>query len=240
MFSKVITNSARFLKMPVDSQSLYFHLGLSADDDGVVEAWSVLRSTGSAEDNLRVLASKGFIKVLNEDLVSYIMDWNEHNAMRSDRLTPSAYRELLVRIIPDVQLVVPRQRADREKRLGRPRDNHGAPQDRIGEDRIGEVRLDKDINPSSTVTERGYAPDFEQFWEKYPKKVGKGEAAKAWTKLRPSKELLATILASVEAHKRDRQWTRDNGRFIPNPSTFINQRRFEDEVTEASAGIIKI
>ena len=140
MFSKAVVSSARFMKMPVDSQNLYFHLGMAADDDGVVEAWSVLKTTGSAEDNLKVLASKGFIKVLNEDMVSYILDWNEHNLMRSDRLTPSTYRELLVQVIPDVQLAEVKQRADRPLRLGRPGDNHGTAEGRVGEDRlIGEL-----------------------------------------------------------------------------------------------------
>ena len=41
MFSKKIVQSARFLKMPMTSQCLYFHLGMQADDDGVVEAEAV-------------------------------------------------------------------------------------------------------------------------------------------------------------------------------------------------------
>lgn len=139
MFSKAVVGSARFMKMPVDSQNLYFHLGMAADDDGVVEAWSVLKTTGSAEDNLKVLASKGFIRVLNEDLVSYILDWNEHNMMRADRITPSAYRELLIQVVPDVDLAEPKQRADRPLRLGRPGDNHGTAEGRVGEDRIGNI-----------------------------------------------------------------------------------------------------
>lgn len=136
MFSKAVVGSARFMKMPVDSQNLYFHLGMAADDDGVVEAWSVLKTTGSAEDNLKVLASKGFIRVLNEDFVSYILDWNEHNLLRSDRITPSTYRELLIQVVPDVELAEPKQRADRPLRLGRPVDNHGTAEGRVGEDRI--------------------------------------------------------------------------------------------------------
>jgi len=33
MFSKEVTNSDEFLDMPPSSQSLYFHLGMNADDD---------------------------------------------------------------------------------------------------------------------------------------------------------------------------------------------------------------
>ena len=82
MFSNRITNSARFIKMPLSSQALYFHLGLHADDDGVVEAFSIMRQTGAVEDDLRILVAKGFVSVLNDDLVTYITDWNENNKIR--------------------------------------------------------------------------------------------------------------------------------------------------------------
>lgn len=68
MFSKSIVSSARFLRMPQSSRLLYYDLGMAADDDGIVEAFTVIRTTGAAEDDLRVLAAKGFITVLNDDL----------------------------------------------------------------------------------------------------------------------------------------------------------------------------
>lgn len=130
--------------MPIDSQNLYFHLVLESDDDGVVEAWSVIKTIGSAEDNLKVLASKGFIRILNEDLVAYVLDWNEHNLLRPDRMKPSVYRDLLIQIIPDVQLQEPKQRADRLKALGRPRDNHGTAEERGREER-GSISADAQV-----------------------------------------------------------------------------------------------
>jgi len=75
MFAKSVISSARFLRMPSTSRLLYYDLGMSADDDGVVEAFTVMRTTGATEDDLRVLVSKGFVVVLNEDLVTYITDW---------------------------------------------------------------------------------------------------------------------------------------------------------------------
>lgn len=98
MFSKSVINSARFLRMPQTSRLLYYDLGMAADDDGVVEAFTVIRMTGAAEDDLRVLASRGFVTVLNEDLVSYITDWSTNNQLRRDRYKPSIYAELLVKI----------------------------------------------------------------------------------------------------------------------------------------------
>lgn len=75
MVSRKIVESARFLKMPATSQNLYFHLVVNADDDGIVEAYSVLALTKANEDDLRVLVSKQFVYMLNEDLVAYIEDW---------------------------------------------------------------------------------------------------------------------------------------------------------------------
>lgn len=98
MFSKSIVSSARFLRMPQSSRLLYYDLGMAADDDGVVEAFTVIRTTGAAEDDLRVLAAKGFVIVLNDDLVSFIQDWSVNNQLRKDRYHPSLYAELLVKL----------------------------------------------------------------------------------------------------------------------------------------------
>lgn len=75
-----------------------------------------------------------------------------------------------------------------------------------------------------------YASDFLGFWEKYPRKFGKGAAWKAWqkAKLPPIPELMEIL----ESHTRSPQWLRDNGQFIPYPSTWLNGRRWEDEVEE--------
>ena len=104
MFSKAVVNSARFLRMPQTSRLLYYDLGMAADDDGVVEAFTVIRTTGAAEDDLRVLASKGFVTVLNDDLVSFITDWSRNNYIQKDRYHPSIYAELLVRITDATEL----------------------------------------------------------------------------------------------------------------------------------------
>ena len=117
MFSIRLINSARFLKMPISCQALYFHLGLHADDDGVVEAYNVIKTVGCTEDDLKVLIAKGFIQVLNDDLVSYITDWNENNSIRADRKIDSIYKDLLVSINPDVKLIQPKQRADVKKQM---------------------------------------------------------------------------------------------------------------------------
>lgn len=154
MFSLKIINSARFLKMPVDSQALYFHLGLHADDDGIVEAYPVMRSVGASDDNIMVLSARGFIRVLNEDLVTYIADWGEHNVIRADRKVDSIYKHLLLQIVPNAELVNPKPRSDVENNSRRVFDalNGG-----LSTDGIGKVRLGKDNKiVTETVTPAVY------------------------------------------------------------------------------------
>jgi hypothetical protein len=85
MLSLRIVDSARFLQMPLAAHALYFHLALHADDDGVVESFPVMRTTGAAQDDLRILLTKKFIHQLNDDLVVFVTDWREHNFIRADQ-----------------------------------------------------------------------------------------------------------------------------------------------------------
>jgi len=76
-----------------------------------------------------------------------------------------------------------------------------------------------------------YTDDFLTFWDCYPKKVGKGGAFGAWNKAR-SKPPIADLVAAVERQSKSDQWKRDNGQYIPNPQTWLNQRRWEDGETD--------
>lgn len=148
MFSKRVVASARFLKMPISTQCLYFHLGLNADDDGIVEAYTTIKQIGATEDDLKVLVAKGFCNVLNEDLVTYITDWRENNKLRADRKIDSIYKDLLLQMVPDADVQQARRRADLKSlaEAGRPMDvqrTSNGPH-RLGEVRIGEDRLGKD------------------------------------------------------------------------------------------------
>ena len=98
MLSIKITSSARFLRMSHASQALYMHLVMNADDDGVVEAFSIMRLAAANEENLQELADRKFIRLLNEDLVAHILDWDENNKIRSDRKRDSIYKDLLERV----------------------------------------------------------------------------------------------------------------------------------------------
>ncbi len=69
---------------------------------------------------------------------------------------------------------------------------------------------------------------FDLFYQAYPKKVGKPAAQKAFKSAKVNGNLSA-ILADIESKKSSDAWTKDGGQFIPNPATYLNQRRWEDE-----------
>ena len=70
---------------------------------------------------------------------------------------------------------------------------------------------------------------FEKFWSAYPRKTAKAEAVKSFTKIAPDDETLERMLAAVNRSKQSTDWLKDNGQFVPFPSTWLNQRRWEDE-----------
>ena len=71
--------------------------------------------------------------------------------------------------------------------------------------------------------------DFDRFWEEYPKKVGKKEAKRAFERAKKTTDA-ETMIRAVIAQKSSGQWKRDNGRYIPNPATWLNQGRWDDEI----------
>ena len=80
---------------------------------------------------------------------------------------------------------------------------------------------------------------FARFWSVYPRHVAKPDARKKFEKLNPDDQLLEMMLKAIEDQKKSEQWIKDNGQFIPHPSTWINQRRWEDETPKPSA-IVKV
>jgi hypothetical protein len=75
---------------------------------------------------------------------------------------------------------------------------------------------------------------FDLFWAAYPKKVGKKDALKAFKNAKVDSELFDKIMTAIGRARTTDQWQRDNGRYIPNPSTWLNQGRWDDEYKEAN------
>ena len=78
-----------------------------------------------------------------------------------------------------------------------------------------------------------YTDDFLEFWQAYPKKVGKGAAWSAWKKTKKQRPPNGRVVEAVNTQKRSEQWRKDDGQYIPNPATWLNQHRWEDEAEAA-------
>ncbi len=229
MFSFRVTESTRFLKMPATSQNLYFHLCMHADDDGVVEAYNVIRLLGATEDDLRVIVSKGFATLLNEDMVTYINDWRENNNIRADRKTDSVYQELLLSVIPDADLVESKTSYyARKKKICQTNNGQNAdscqPIDRIGKDRLGKDSID--INNNICASDNAPKADknaindfFERIWKLYPNKKGKGQVSDSKKKIlyRIGFDELSRAIDRYKAGLAKDEWRKPQ-----NGSTFFN------------------
>lgn len=158
MFSNRIANSAKFLQMPAESQLLYFHMILRADDDGIVEAYPITKLLGVAPDSFKVLLLRGYIKQLNEDQVVVITDWLEHNTIRADRKVDSIYKFLLPM---EVKTITPKARSDvvdNSKRLGG-QSTDGISKVRLGKVNNAETKVSDSLEKKENKTMRTYTDE---------------------------------------------------------------------------------
>ncbi len=73
-------------------------------------------------------------------------------------------------------------------------------------------------------------PGFLEFWAAYPRKQAKPIAQAAYSRLKLDDALQAVLLDALRRQASSEQWRRDGGQFIPLASTWLNQRRWEDEI----------
>ena len=156
MLSKKIFQSRPFLMMPFEAQALYTHLVLSSDDDGVVEAFPIVRMIGANEDSLGLLVIKKFILPLNDDMVYFVTDFEEQNKIRADRVQPSRYRDLL---LEKTNLVIDGKRVTSKKKY------------------IDGQVTDKCLTSDGQVTDKCLTSDG-QVTDKCPHSIGKDSIGK--------------------------------------------------------------
>lgn len=175
---------------------------------------------------IEVLTDVGLLERTPDGLM--IHDWQERAGNLIERRRSDADRKR-------------RERAEKKAREslkasdGRPTDVHT--QSRVEKSKEEKSIVDGEVSPEPPQTDGGGSGNlqdqrFDQFWEAYPKKVGKVDARKAWKKAKITGEIFDKIMTAIKDAKASEQWQRENGRFIPNPSTWINQGRWDDELPE--------
>lgn len=171
MFSDEITTSDAFLDMPMESQLLYFHLGMNADDDGFIANTKMTqRIIGAGDDALKLLFVKKFL-VAFENGVCVIKHWRINNYIRKDIYRETKYieqkRRLYIRengaysLRADNAVPLPAGHFTLKDKFGKdpenePVDDTYTPRARngdVGKDSIGKDRLDKDSTEQTVKTQ---------------------------------------------------------------------------------------
>ena len=225
MFAKTIVTSDAFLDMPATARCLYFTLCMFADDDGFVNnPRSVMRQCGAHDDDMKILIAKNFV-LLFETGVIVIKHWRIHNYIQKDRYHPTKYQEEMSMLTEnknggyslDTSCVQSVSKMDTEVRLGK----------------VSKGKDIKYISPKITSDEVEVVPQnevwFTQFWDKYPKKVDKVTARRAFDKKCKSEADLKVIIEGLE------RWIAcwKDPQYIPYPSKWLNSERYNDNPTSA-------
>jgi hypothetical protein len=72
-------------------------------------------------------------------------------------------------------------------------------------------------------------PAFSAWWNKYPRRVSKKDARRAWAELNPSPQTIEKMMTALDWQILQPQWAKDDGQFIPYPAGYLRSERFDDE-----------
>ena len=93
-----------------------------------------------------------------------------------------------------------------------------------------QLTTNNNVNNENKVknTNGAYSESFETFWKEYPNKNGKYKAFLSWKKYKCGNGIFKSIMDSLEQQKKSKSWLDDDGKYIPNGSTWVHGRRWED------------
>lgn len=114
-----------------------------------------------------------------------------------------------------------------------PDENSSFPADSLSLDSLNLIPDSLSPSPAPVVLE----DLFPKFWKLYPRKVGKDKAEKAWAKLKVTPELFDLMVKALGKQVLTPDWIKDKGQFIPHPSTWLNGKRWEDEIPDVASNV---
>lgn len=232
MIGKTVIQTQKFLRLPLETQALYFHLLSGTDDDGVVEAFPIVRMIGASEDSLGLLVIKNFIKPLNDEMVYFVVDFHEQNTIRKDRYKPSKYKPLINSKLNDNQMTTTWQ----------PNDNQMTAQDKLSKDKLSKDKLSKDNTPEINVPTLDQIESisesealrnielnkkFKVYSDTYPKKTKKIEAREFFNRLSDD-EIEKVIIGAQNVLKLSKTMSSEEYKYLKNQATFISDSEYLD------------
>ena len=166
-------------------------------------------------------------------MLRYAIDGTESNLTGNERYLFPVFRAQIDRDIENYEIKV-----SNGSKGGRPKTNESQEEPKETENNLSET--ENNLN-AKTEDRRKKIEDkrqkisdmFDRFWKAYPRKNSKPSAKRAFDKLNVDEELLATMLTAIEKQKQSSQWQENGGQFVPYPATWLNNKRWEDEVSES-------
>lgn len=83
-------------------------------------------------------------------------------------------------------------------------------------------------NDNNEISKNMYTPEFESFWNEYPRKLGKKEAYKTWNTVIKKGESPQVIIQCASNYKKQCDDRKTETHFIKHPKTFLNEERYKD------------
>ena len=237
MFSLSVVDTDWFLDLPLSTQALYFHLNMRADDDGFVDAPnSIVRKIGASKNDFDLLVAKRYVLKFESGII-VIKHWRMHNSIRQDRIKHTQFQEELGRLRIKENGSYTDNFEDMTTKC-QPNDNQVSTKciQNVSTDIDIDLDIDKELDINKLYLGQKTCEDtskkeelFESFWKVYPRKVGK-EKCRNWFKShKPKEDLVQKMIEAVEEQKKSKQWS--DPQYIPHPYTWLNQGRWEDELT---------
>ncbi len=221
-----IWKSKQVSSLSIQARLLFVGLITLGDDDGRLKGdAALLRSEIFPRDAkvtvqdvtkwLGEIVKIGLVLKYEADGEEYLAhpNWTRYQTLRSDRRKESHIPAPPVGLVPTV---------------GQPDGNHSGAQDKEREEK---ARKEKELREAIDM-------GFQSFWKDYPNKTAKKKAQESWERVMREKTnidqftvLLRTIFLGLERAKKSQQWLKDGGQYIPHPTTWLNQARWNDEGT---------
>lgn len=231
MFTKKITDDDHFIGLSSSAQALYLHLTMSADDDGFCNnvAMCIFKAHASAQD-LQALIERRFLIAFQNGVI-VIKHWRMANALRSDRYTPTAFRDekAMLELKDNKAYTLKTAEIPNGLPVGCQTGAKRLPQNRIEENRIEDNNICAQSARSCTVLE-----EFNTLWSMYPagRKQGKERAYKAYVKARETGEDYETVRSGLAAYVAYITRERTETRYVKMAQTWFAGHCWKDEYGE--------
>lgn len=183
---------------------------------------------------LRTFEQYGMIEIVNNTIT--IPNWTKHQQLESLEKRREYQRNLMAKRRAEQKLI-----AEKDQMLALTEANTLA--DVSAPDKDIDIDIPpisptggngSDDKPKKTKPKRDDAvldQLFEAFWKEYPRKIAKQKARKSFYLINPDQGLTQKMIDAVIVQRQTEQWKKDNGQFVPYPATWLNQHRWEDQMT---------